>query len=46
MTPEDYKVIADDSYRVDKNVRDRRPLYAGDEFKVNGKKMGSSQNQG
>lgn len=38
MTPEDYKEIADNSYRVDKNVRDRRPLYVGDEFKVNGKK--------
>ncbi|HBC91272.1 MAG TPA: hypothetical protein DCZ00_07505 [Lactococcus sp.] len=38
MTPEDYKNLASEAYRVDRNVKDKQVLHEGDVFTVNGKK--------
>lgn len=36
MTPEDFKVIAGESYRVDGKIKDKVPLYPKDIIEVNG----------
>lgn len=36
MTPEDFKVIAGESYRVDGKIKDKVPIYPNDIIEVNG----------